>query len=73
MLEVGDPMKVEREYEDHWCFGVNLRTGNQGIFPAAHLFPVDPIDEITSNVLPANSKFCGWFECFELENIIFEV
>lgn len=56
LLEIGDPLKVEREYEDHWCFGTNLRTGHQGLFPSAHLFPVDPIDEITSNILPANSE-----------------
>ncbi|KAI6171911.1 JNK-interacting protein 1 [Aphelenchoides besseyi] len=56
LLEIGDALKVEREYEDHWCFGTNLRTGQQGLFPAAHVCEIDLVDEITSSVLPVNIK-----------------
>ncbi|KAI6230881.1 JNK-interacting protein 1 [Aphelenchoides fujianensis] len=56
LLEIGDALKVEREYEDHWCFGTNLRTGQQGLFPAAHVCEIDLVEEITSSVLPGNVK-----------------
>lgn len=35
-LEIGDPVYVQKESEDLWCEGVNLRTGRQGVFPAAY-------------------------------------
>ncbi|GAB0092164.1 JNK-interacting protein 1 [Sergentomyia squamirostris] len=35
-LEIGDAVYVEKEAEDLWCEGVNLRTGRQGIFPSAY-------------------------------------
>lgn len=35
-IEIGDPIYVQKEAEDLWCEGVNLRTGNQGIFPSAY-------------------------------------
>lgn len=35
-LEIGDPVYVQKEADDLWCEGVNLRTGKQGIFPSAY-------------------------------------
>lgn len=35
-VEIGDPIYVQKEAEDLWCEGVNLRTGRQGIFPSAY-------------------------------------
>ncbi|XP_044014243.1 JNK-interacting protein 1 isoform X2 [Aphidius gifuensis] len=35
-LEIGDPIYVQKEADDLWCEGVNLRTGRQGIFPSAY-------------------------------------
>lgn len=35
-IEIGDPIYVQKEAEDLWCEGVNLRTGRQGIFPSAY-------------------------------------
>lgn len=35
-IEIGDPIYVQKEAEDLWCEGVNLRTGNQGMFPSAY-------------------------------------
>ncbi|KAK8392607.1 hypothetical protein O3P69_014787 [Scylla paramamosain] len=43
-IEIGDPVYVQREADDLWCEGVNLRTGRQGIFPAAHVTDVDYSD-----------------------------
>ncbi|XP_050720910.1 JNK-interacting protein 1-like isoform X2 [Eriocheir sinensis] len=43
-IEIGDPIYVQREADDLWCEGVNLRTGRQGIFPAAHVTDVDYSD-----------------------------
>jgi hypothetical protein len=40
-LEIGDPVYVQKEAEDLWCEGINLRTGRQGIFPLAHVVDVD--------------------------------
>ncbi|XP_025099040.1 JNK-interacting protein 1-like isoform X2 [Pomacea canaliculata] len=33
---IGDPIHVIKEYDDLWCEGVNLRTGERGIFPAMY-------------------------------------
>lgn len=35
-IEIGDPIYVQKEADDLWCEGVNLRTGRQGIFPSAY-------------------------------------
>lgn len=35
-LEIGDSLYVQKEADDLWCEGVNLRTGRQGIFPSAY-------------------------------------
>lgn len=35
-VEIGDPLYVQKEADDLWCEGVNLRTGRQGIFPSAY-------------------------------------
>ncbi|KAG0718945.1 JNK-interacting protein 1 [Chionoecetes opilio] len=43
-IEIGDAIYVQREADDLWCEGVNLRTGRQGIFPAAHVTDVDYSD-----------------------------
>ncbi|XP_053688566.1 JNK-interacting protein 1 [Sabethes cyaneus] len=40
-LEIGDPVYVQKEAEDLWCEGVNLRTGRQGIFPSAYAVDLD--------------------------------
>ncbi|CAD5213668.1 unnamed protein product [Bursaphelenchus xylophilus] len=57
LMEVGDALRVEREYEDHWCYGINLRTGQTGLFPAAHVCEIDLIEEISNSVLnPGQGK-----------------
>ncbi|XP_076064736.1 JNK-interacting protein Aplip1 isoform X2 [Oratosquilla oratoria] len=43
-IEIGDPIYVQKEAEDLWCEGVNLRTKCHGIFPAAHVTDVDYSD-----------------------------
>ncbi|KAL8579538.1 hypothetical protein ACOMHN_025491 [Nucella lapillus] len=35
-IGIGDPIHVIREYDDLWCEGVNLRSGERGIFPAMY-------------------------------------
>eukprot|EP00096_Caligus_rogercresseyi_P014610 TRINITY_DN7113_c0_g1_i1.p1 TRINITY_DN7113_c0_g1~~TRINITY_DN7113_c0_g1_i1.p1 ORF type:complete len:476 (+),score=92.14 TRINITY_DN7113_c0_g1_i1:231-1658(+) len=40
-IDIGDPVYVQKEAEDLWCEGVNLRTGKQGIFPLAHVVDVE--------------------------------
>lgn len=40
-VEIGDPVYVQREADDLWCEGVNLRTGRQGIFPSAYAVDLD--------------------------------
>ena len=37
-------MYVQKEAEDLWCEGANLRTGLIGIFPIAHVVDVDYSD-----------------------------
>ncbi|KAJ8687743.1 hypothetical protein QAD02_023537 [Eretmocerus hayati] len=43
-LEIGDPIYVQREADDLWCEGVNLRTGRQGIFPSAYAVDMEYSD-----------------------------
>ncbi|CAB0040297.1 unnamed protein product [Trichogramma brassicae] len=43
-LEIGDPVYVQKEADDLWCEGVNLRTGRQGIFPSAYAVDLDYSD-----------------------------
>lgn len=40
-VEIGDPIYVQKEADDLWCEGVNLRTGQQGIFPSAYAVDMD--------------------------------
>ncbi|XP_019762311.1 JNK-interacting protein 1 [Dendroctonus ponderosae] len=40
-LEIGDPVYVQKEADDLWCEGVNLRTGRMGIFPSAYAVDSD--------------------------------
>ncbi|TMS34029.1 hypothetical protein L596_001693 [Steinernema carpocapsae] len=55
LLEIGDAVHVERESEDHWCYGTNLRTHQHGIFPSAHVCEIDIVDEICMGALPSNA------------------
>ncbi|KAK6170703.1 hypothetical protein SNE40_019026 [Patella caerulea] len=36
MIEIGDPIHVTKEGDDLWCKGINLRTGQKGLFPAMY-------------------------------------
>lgn len=40
-VEIGDSVYVQKEADDLWCEGVNLRTGRQGIFPSAYAVDLD--------------------------------
>jgi len=40
-IEIGDPIYVQKEADDLWCEGINLRTGRQGIFPFPFVVDVD--------------------------------
>lgn len=40
-VEIGDPIYVQKEADDLWCEGVNLRTGRSGIFPSAYAVDTD--------------------------------
>jgi Variant SH3 domain len=40
-IEIGDPIYVQKEAEDLWCEGVNLRTGHQGVFPSAYIVDLE--------------------------------
>ncbi|XP_060535549.1 JNK-interacting protein 1 [Cylas formicarius] len=43
-VEIGDPIYVQKEADDLWCEGVNLRTGRMGIFPSAYAVDSDYSD-----------------------------
>lgn len=40
-VEIGDPIYVQKEAEDLWCEGVNLRSGRKGVFPSAYAVDLD--------------------------------
>nr|CAD7410266.1 unnamed protein product [Timema cristinae] len=43
-VEIGDPIYVQKEAEDLWSEGVNLRSGRRGIFPSAYAVDTDYSD-----------------------------
>ncbi|KAL3275410.1 hypothetical protein HHI36_020173 [Cryptolaemus montrouzieri] len=43
-IEIGDPIYVQKEADDLWSEGVNLRTGRMGIFPSAYAIDCDYSD-----------------------------
>ncbi|XP_017776599.1 PREDICTED: JNK-interacting protein 1 [Nicrophorus vespilloides] len=43
-IEIGDPIYVQKEADDLWCEGVNIRTGRMGIFPSAYAVDSDFTD-----------------------------
>ncbi|KAG5677004.1 hypothetical protein PVAND_006794 [Polypedilum vanderplanki] len=49
-IEIGDPIYVQKEADDLWCEGVNLRTGNQGVFPSAYAVDLEYNDFDPTNV-----------------------
>lgn len=51
-LDRGDAVHVNEKFNDHWCFGLNLRSGQRGIFPEALIVEIDLVDEICKKVLP---------------------
>ena len=46
-IEIGDPIYLSKENEDLWCEGINLRTGQKGIFPAALVTDVEYSEFVT--------------------------
>lgn len=40
-VEIGDPLYIQREADDLWCEGINLRTGKNGIVPSAYVTDVE--------------------------------
>lgn len=56
-LEIGDPIYVQKEAEDLWCEGVNLRTGRQGIFPSAYAVDLDYNDFDPSTVQVKRERY----------------
>lgn len=51
-LDRGDAVHLNEKFNDHWCFGVNLRSGQRGIFPESLIVEIDLVDEICNSVLP---------------------
>ncbi|CAG2064513.1 unnamed protein product, partial [Timema podura] len=43
-VEIGDPIYVQKEADDLWSEGVNLRSGRRGIFPSAYAVDTDYSD-----------------------------
>ncbi|GMS86700.1 hypothetical protein PENTCL1PPCAC_8875 [Pristionchus entomophagus] len=55
-LEIGDAIRVDRQFDDHWSQGMNLRSGQSGIFPSALVVEIDVIEEICQGALPTNTN-----------------
>lgn len=56
-IEIGDPIYVQKEADDLWCEGVNLRTGQQGIFPSAYAVDLDYNDFDPSTVQVKKERY----------------
>ncbi|XP_059169874.1 uncharacterized protein LOC131951470 isoform X2 [Physella acuta] len=44
-IGIGDPIHVIKEFDDLWCEGINLRTGEKGIFPAMYANDLNFLEE----------------------------
>lgn len=44
-IGIGDPLHVIKECDDLWCEGINLRTGEKGIFPAMYANDLNFLEE----------------------------
>ncbi|BFZ24640.1 hypothetical protein BsWGS_27679 [Bradybaena similaris] len=44
-IGIGDPIHVIKECDDLWCEGINLRTGERGIFPAMYANDLNFLEE----------------------------
>ena len=58
-IDIGDPVFVQKEAEDLWCEGANLRTGLIGIFPIAHVVDVDYSDFDPNDNGGRSNRHCG--------------
>ncbi|XP_068620159.1 JNK-interacting protein 1 [Battus philenor] len=56
-VEIGDPIYVQKEAEDLWCEGVNLRTGQQGIFPSAYAVDMEYNDFDPANAMVKRERY----------------
>ncbi|XP_052087011.1 C-Jun-amino-terminal kinase-interacting protein 1-like isoform X2 [Mytilus californianus] len=48
-IEIGDPLHVTKTSDDLWCEGVNLRSGQQGIFPSMYATDLQFLEEETED------------------------
>lgn len=46
-IEIGDPIHVTKTSDDLWCEGVNLKSGQQGIFPSMYATDLQFLEEET--------------------------
>ncbi|CAL1534157.1 unnamed protein product [Lymnaea stagnalis] len=44
-IGIGDPLHVTKECDDLWCEGINLRTGEKGVFPAMYANDLNFLEE----------------------------
>ena len=58
LIEIGDPIYIQKECDDNWCEGMNLRTGQYGIFPAAYAVDREYDLEATSEFLGHRERYC---------------
>ncbi|XP_068117810.1 C-Jun-amino-terminal kinase-interacting protein 1 isoform X2 [Hyperolius riggenbachi] len=58
-LETEDPLLVEVQAEDYWYEGYNMRTGEQGIFPAYYAVQVTKEPDLT-----AETRASDWVDQF---------
>lgn len=56
-IEIGDPIYVQKEADDLWSEGVNLRTGRMGIFPSAYAVDCDYSDWDSSSEHGRRERF----------------
>ncbi|XP_041353875.1 uncharacterized protein LOC121371793 [Gigantopelta aegis] len=64
IIEIGDPIHVITEHDDLWCEGVNLKTGQKGIFPAMYAIDLHFLEEESDeeDCQKFNIKFMGSVE-----------
>lgn len=60
-VEIGDGLFVEKEHDDLWCEGINLRTKQKGIFPTAYATDLSLLAEV-----PKYKQFVSYLGSIEI-------
>ncbi|KAJ3324605.1 hypothetical protein HDV06_006498 [Boothiomyces sp. JEL0866] len=58
-LQVGETVRAIHQYNDGWCYGINLENGREGSYPVSCVTPLGPVKVVLIYVSSRTGKFMG--------------